>query len=245
VKTSLLKKAREPFLQVLTEVPWFGPVVSAVLVALLVNIITEALTTWGGLWLGWAAVGVLALVTVIFVYAYARSQSRRRERGIGSPIDLPNPDHKQGLIFLFSRKDTLREAIDHHRPALQHCWLLATPEMQDAASEAISHFSELSFTLHSVADRYDSNSCYQTIRDIYQHEVPRLGLAAVEVISDITGGTKPMTLGMIMACLEGEYPIEHVPTAFNAAGEATGPLPPIQILVQRNARRTRQNGGTS
>jgi hypothetical protein len=41
-----------------------------------------------------------------------------------------------------------------------------------------------------------------------------------------------MTMGMIVACLEGDYPIEHVPTAFDAAGQPTGPLPPIQIRVQ-------------
>ena len=70
------------------------------------------------------------------------------------------------------------------------------------------------------------------MRGIYRQEATRLGLAPDDVIADITGGTKPMTMGMIVACLEGGHPIEHVPTAFNAAGQPTGPLPPIQIVVQ-------------
>jgi len=109
--------------------------------------------------------------------------------------------------------------------------------MQNQASQAMGHFSDLSFTLHPLAGRYDSQTCYQTVRDICQREAPRLGLSPTEVIADITGGTKPMTMGMIVACLEGEYPypIEHVPTAFNAAGQPTGPLPPIQIMVQQQA----------
>ena len=229
------KYVREPFLRALAQVPWFGPVVSAVLVALLVNILTEALTAWGGLLLAWIAVAALALVTVAFVYAYAAGESRRRARDFGPLTDFAQPDKRRGLIFLFSREDTLREAIAYHSPTLEHCWLLVTPEMQDQAGQAVGHFSGVSFTLHALGSRYDSQGCYQAVRDIYRHEAPRLGLAPSEVIADITGGTKPMTLGLIVACLEGAYPVQHVPTAFNAAGGPTGPLPPIQIMVQRPA----------
>ena len=229
------KYVQEPFLRALTEVPWFGPVISAVLVALLVNILTEALTAWGGLWLGWGAVGLLALATVAFAHAYTVSESRRRGRGLGPIADLPNPQKHRGLIFLFSREETLREAIQYHQPELEHCWLLVTPEMRDRAASVVSHFPDLSFTLHPLGDRYDSQACYQTVRDIYRREASRQGISPKQVIADITGGTKPMTMGMIVACLEGDYPIEHVPTAFDAAGQPTGPLPPIQIRVQRGA----------
>jgi hypothetical protein len=233
MKTLWSKYIREPFLRALAEVPWFGPVVSAVLVALLVNILTEALTAWGGLGLGWGAVAILALATVAFAHAYTVTESRRRGHELGPIADLPNPQKHRGLIFLFSREETLREAIQHHQPGLKHCWLLVTPEMQGRATSTMRHFSDLSFALHPLSDRYDSQACYQTVLDIYQREAPRLGIPSGQVIADITGGTKPMTMGMIVACLEGDYPIEHVPTAFDAAGQPTGPLPPIQIRVQR------------
>jgi hypothetical protein len=224
----------EPFRRALTEVPWFGPVISAVLVALLVNILAAALTTWGGLGLAFAAIGMLALITVAFVYAYHMSEVRRRGRGLG-PIAWRCPQKHRGLVFLFSREETLREAIQHHQPVLEHCWLLVTPEMQEVANQAMSHFTDLRFTIHALSDRYDSQACYQTVCDIYQREAPRLGIPPEQVIADITGGTKPMTMGMIVACLEEDYPIEHVPTAFDATGRPTGPLPPIQITVQRGA----------
>ncbi|MFZ5917318.1 MAG: hypothetical protein ACOYZ7_10320 [Chloroflexota bacterium] len=229
------KYVREPFLRALTQVPWFGPVVSAVLVALLVNVFTEALTAWGGLWLGWGAVAALAVATFTFVYAYAASESRRRARHLGPLADFARPARRRGLIFLLSREDTLREAIAYHRPRLEHCWLLVTPEMQDQARQVMSHYPDLSFTLHPLTGRYDSQSCYQTVRDIYHHEAPRLGLEPSEVIADITGGTKPLTLGLIVACLEGQYPLQHVPTAFDAAGQPGGPLPPIQIALRTGA----------
>jgi hypothetical protein len=233
MKTLWSKYVWEPFLRTLTEVPWFGPVVSAVLVAMLINIFTEALITWGGLGLSWGAFAILALATVAFVYAYTVSEARRRGRGLGPIAPLPNPPRQRGLIFLFSREETLREAIQYHQPVLGHCWLLVTPEVRERATSVMSHFSDLSFTIHPLDDRYDSQACYQTVRDIYQQETRRLGVSPEQVIADITGGTKPMTMGMIVACLEGDYPIEHVPTAFDAAGHPTGPLPPIQITVQR------------
>lgn len=235
MKTLWSKYVRQPFLRALAEVPWFGPVVSAVLVALLVNLLTEALTTWGGLWLGWGAVAILVLATVAFAHAYTVSESRRRGQGLGPITDLPNPQKHQGLIFLFSREETLREAIQYHQPRLEHCWLLVTPEMRERATSVMSHFPDLSFTLHPLGDRYDSQACYQTVLDIYRRGASRQGIPPKQVIADITGGTKPMTMGLIVACLEGDYPIEHVPTAFNAAGQPTGPLPPIQIRVQRRA----------
>ena len=238
MKSLWSKYVREPFMRALTEVPWFGPVVSAVLMAMLINILTEALITWGGLWLGWGAFAVLALATVAFVYAYTVNEARRRGRGLGPIAHLPNPQKQRGLIFLFSREGTLREAIQYHQPVLEHCWLLVTPEMQDRAKQAMDHFPDLRFTLHALGDRYDSQACYQTVRDIYQREASRLDVPPEQVIADITGGTKPMTMGMIVACLDGDYPIEHVPTAFDADGHPTGPLPPIQIAVQRGA-----NGG--
>ena len=42
------KYVREPFLRALREVPWFGPVVSALLVTMAVDLLTQTVTTWGG-----------------------------------------------------------------------------------------------------------------------------------------------------------------------------------------------------
>jgi hypothetical protein len=224
---------RIPFLRALSEVPWLGPVVSAVLLAMLVNLLTDALTTWGGLRLGWVVIGVLTLITVAFVYAYHVSETRRRARGLGPVIDLPNPNKHRGLIFLFSREETLREAIQYHLPTLEHCWLLVTPEMQPQAQAAVGHFPNVRFAIHPVPDRYNTQACYQDVRHIYEHDALRLGIAPQEIIADITGGTKPMTMGMIMASLKSGFAIEHIPTAYDVAGQPTGPLPPIEIRVQR------------
>lgn len=79
------------------------------------------------------------------------------------------------------------------------------------------------------------------MENIYEQEGPRLGLRAEEIISDITGGTRPMAMGMIVACLDGGYAIEHVPTEYTATGKPKGPLPPIEISVHSNLRRARES----
>ena len=223
---------RDPFLKALTEVSWLGPVVSAVLIALLVNIISEALIAWGGLVAGVGAVIAMSVAAVVFAYGYSVADIRRRRPGLGPIAHLENPDKHEGLIFLFSREQTLREAIEYHRDALRHCWLLVTPQMQDQAQQAIHNFPGIRFTLHSLSHHYNTQQCYRTVQNIYAEEAPRLEIAPRRVISDITGGTKPMTMGMIVACLDGNRPIEHIPTAYDSLGRPTGPLPPIQIKAQ-------------
>jgi hypothetical protein len=236
VKRRWKEYVQGPFLRALREVPWFGPVISALLVTMMVDLLTQAVTAWGGLWLGWGVVGLLFVATVVFVYAYALSISRRTKQGLGTLIDLPRPDKHRGLIFLFSREDTLREAIRYHLPALKYCWLLVTPQMRERATNCEGEFPDVTFFPHPLVDHYDSQGTYRTIVRIYREDARRLGISSREIIADITGGTKPMTLGLVLACLEAEppYPIEHVPTVFDAE-EATRPLPPIQIVVRKEA----------
>jgi hypothetical protein len=104
--------------------------------------------------------------------------------------------------------------------------------MQELARKAMSRCPEIRFSLHALPDLYNTQGCYQVVRKIFRQEAPDLMIPSQQVIADITGGTKPMTMGMIVACLEGDYPIEHVPTVYEG-GKPKGPLPPIQISVQR------------
>lgn len=225
-------KVTGPFRQTFYEVSWFGPVVSGILVGMLVNILTTALTIWGGLWLGWGALLAMVLAAIAYVYVHFARERRRRRTTPAFIADLPDPEQCEGLIFLFSREDTLREAIQYHRPILKHCWLLVTPEMQDQAGQAVTHFPNIMFTLHPIPDTLDTPLCYRTVRDIYTDEAGRYEIAAERIISDITGGTKPMTMGMIVACLEGGHRIEHVPTEYDALHKPIGPLPPKEIRVR-------------
>ncbi|GIK75184.1 MAG: hypothetical protein BroJett021_41720 [Chloroflexota bacterium] len=218
-----------PFIRTLTEVAWFGPVVIAILVSLLVNMFTEALTTWGGVAFGFLVWIFLAAITISFVYGYNWVDRRRRGRGLGTPADRKHPSKYAGLVFLFSREDTLREAIQHHRPALQHCWLIVTPQMQPAALKAANHFDGIQFSIEPLSDLYDTRACFDIVCNIFEQKAGLLHITPAHMVADITGGTKPMTVGLILACIEHGVAIQHVPTAYDVTGKPGGPLSPIVI----------------
>jgi hypothetical protein len=219
-----------PFQRTLADVPWFGPTLSAVLLAALINVLTDTLSTLGGPLPGWLFILLLMVVAAGFVLAYNRRYHHWR-RSIGPIADIASPRRFEGLIFMFSRTDTLLEAIKHHQPELKHCWLIVTPEMQTAAGAAIADISTVRFSIVPITNLYNTQACYEVVRHIYQSGTQDVGIQPQNVVSDITGGTKPMTMGMIVACLEGNFPIEHVPTRYDQMNRPFGPLPPIEIRV--------------
>ena len=161
---------------------------------------------------------------------YNRREQERRHGIPGFIADLPDPECSVGLVSLFSNKDTLAEAIRFHRSTLL-CWLLVTPEMQTKATQAIADLEGVQFSLHPIDNALNTVLCYNTVRHVFEEEAPLHSISPSQVIADITGGTKPMTMGMIMACLKGGYRIEHVPTQYGSDGKPVGPLPPKEIRV--------------
>ncbi|MEW6716435.1 MAG: hypothetical protein AB1345_02870 [Chloroflexota bacterium] len=222
-----------PLQRTLADVSWFGPTLSAVLLAALINVLTDTLNTLGGPLLGWFFIFLLIIATTGFVIAYNQKYHQWR-RNIGPIADIESPRKFEGLIAIFSRKDTLLEAIEHHLPELKHCWLIVTPEMQAAAGATTANILDVRFSILPITNLYNTQACYEIVRHIYNIGTRDLDIEPENVIADITGGTKPMTMGMIVACLEGGFPIEHIPTKYDSTGKPLGPLPPIEIRVQQS-----------
>jgi uncharacterized membrane protein YeaQ/YmgE (transglycosylase-associated protein family) len=85
-----------PFLHAVQEIPWFGPVISGVIVALLVNTLSTTLTELFGLWGAWIVMLVIGVVLVVFV-VQAQSATTLRRKMI--PVEIPAPKKYRGLIF--------------------------------------------------------------------------------------------------------------------------------------------------
>jgi len=69
----------------------------------------------------------------------------------------------------------------------------------------------------------DAQDTFDQVNRVYRVDASRLQLAAEEIIADFTGGTKPMSVGMIMACLPVDRSLEYV--AFNQpAKRMSGPF---------------------
>lgn len=227
-----------PMTQTLSQLPWFGFVLTTVLIAAAVNILTAIIVEAFGV--GWALLFLLVAVasTVLFVNAYAyrfRQQLIQGERIIG---DKPHPAPRPGLIVLVTGAPTLYKAIDYHRPALKHLWLIVTPEMRDATGRLRTYAESFGITCHplDLEQEYDANLCYRLVRQVYDVAAVPHELTRNEIIADMTGGTKPMTAGMVLACSDLNAPLQHVPTQFVGGGQPTVPLDPIEVLIGRTSR---------
>jgi len=230
-----------PIMQTLDEISWFGFLLSAILVAAVVNILTSILlTAVGPAWAVLALVIVLA-TTVGFANLYMIKLRAAQARGQATIRDKHSPDPRRGLIVMVTRAPTLRKAIDYHaggaeRPGkLEHVWMIVTPEMDDQAKQLRAYAESRGIKCHELdlPDEYDANRCYQLVRDVFQVHAPAQQVAPAEVIADITGGTKPMTAGMLLACDDLQQMLEHVPTQF-VMGQPSIPLDPIEIILTRS-----------
>jgi hypothetical protein len=85
----------------------------------------------------------------------------------------------------------------------------------------------LSVQMLKAASPADAQDTFDVVNRVYRQS----GLEPGEIIADFTGGTKPMTVGMIMACLPVERELEYVP--FNP--ESKTMHGPFLIDYQHNA----------
>ncbi|MDQ2999501.1 MAG: hypothetical protein M3R61_20910 [Chloroflexota bacterium] len=125
-------------------------------------------------------------------------------------LTLEPPALAQGLIVLVSplrAREPLSalgtyQAIDYHRGMLRRYWLLATDDARSTAEALANHFSayRLECTIHTIANGADAAETCATVTAIYT-QIEQDGIfSTVDVIADITGGTKPMTAGLVLAC---------------------------------------------
>ena len=179
-----------------------------------------------------ASAAILPLVYVSFralVRAFGRSQRTQIEE------DLRVPPHA-ALVLLVSANRTAPEPdmIAHHLQgaALRHCWLVVTPAVRD-----LGRHEDLRYTLNSrnveahlleVADARQAEGTYLQVRRAVSEARALLG-ADAPVIVDITGGTKPMTAGAVLACRELGAAMEYAVAANPQTPGRGGPATPILV----------------
>jgi hypothetical protein len=128
------------------------------------------------------------------------------------------PPRRRGLIVLVGTgrpgEDPMRQsawsAIEYHfsqsrEVGLERCWLIATagekgslPIAQEL--EKLCSAKNIVPIIRTVADPFSVQESYELVQRIYEQEVPENGLLESDVIADFTGGVKPMSAGMILAC---------------------------------------------
>lgn len=213
-----------------------GLLMVGILGNLVYDLLLAPVTVWGVLWRPLLA---SALLTGLAYLLYQRD--RRRERRVRVEIDESRlaPPHA-GLIWLLGPGpvDHLLFALGHHHAGggAAHCWLVMESHVK-AIQDAFQKVSEwvlegeTKTQLHPVyIETLDAQQAYQAVHDIFNREAGEVRLEPGQVIADITGGTKQLTAGMVLAALTTGGALEYVESDRDAEGQPiSGTLRVVEV----------------
>ena len=207
-----------------------GTAALTVVVQILYDLAKTPCGILGGIILALLLIGVVGLLLWI--------DQRNRERITGLKLeDVPINPHP-GLIMMISphNKDVPLKVIEHHQLALKHCWLVATKDSLDTAIELAADIRHRwpSIRVHDaepgdLVDPDYSQGTWQRVENIYV-EAREWGLKEDDIVADITGGLKPMTAGMAIACLPRNRPMQYLKTIRDEEGK---PIPDAPTVVMK------------
>jgi hypothetical protein len=207
-----------------------------VLVSVMGNVATDLIRHYVGdttphQWMvfGGAGVGLGAVILLAHIAGVLRAEFRgpRDWR-----IEGTKPAASQGLVAFVSLKqrEHLEKALAYHNERLKRVWLVATPEAQPLAREIREKYETATCLVDIVPldDEWDLARAREVVEGIYRDKLGQI--AEQDVIADFTGGTKPLTVGMIFACLSPSRKLQYVPAVYSG-GKAVRPGDPIEYSI--------------
>lgn len=184
----------------------------------------------------WTLVGIVVASVVILplLYLSFRTLVRAFRRPQATTIDEAlrvSPHAALVLLVSTNPKAPELDMIHYHlqHATLRHCWLVVSP-----AVRALNRHEDLRAVLenHNVmthllelADARQGQATYQQVQHAVAHAQQLLG-PTDSIIVDITGGTKPMTAGAVLACRETATAMQY---ALPSAPGHTGPSLPMLV----------------
>jgi hypothetical protein len=201
----------------------------------------KELLSWLGVPRGWVEglmpflILALAAAAILTIALWQSGRIPLAGRFPREPLSLP--DGKQGIILLVSRPDSAMYAIEYHyrhKGTLRYVWLIPSKEeeceqfgacSQPAAEEiralcvglrsevemATGQARPMDLRIMDGVSPADAQDTFDRVNRVYRTEGHRCGLEPGDLIADFTGGTKPMSVGMIMACLPVDRSLQYVP----------------------------------
>ena len=101
---------------------------------------------------------------------------------------------------------TYHVSLNRKEAGLEYCWLIASAGEQGSVpvAETLQTVCQDQFGVETeiltVNNPFNVQETYEVVQHIYGNLLPATGLTEQEVIADFTGGVKPMSAGMILAC---------------------------------------------
>ena len=186
--------------------------------------------------LGLAGAWGFAFLLLLVVIGVIVGQYLLREKRKKSIVVAENkPDKKKGLILLLSpTKGASIEAINYHLPRLRVLWLISTTQSAKLAADLNATFQDKIEKIHwgeeYEVDPNDPKSTFNIVKTI-SLTASNERVFRPQLIADITGGTKPMSVGMTLACLAYQVDIQYMKTIRKADGSIDEDAQPVPIQI--------------
>lgn len=196
--------------------------------------------------LGLAGAWALALALIALSLAVIAWQARRARSANAVDISVDEqPSKRVGLIVLVSpHRATAPAAISYHLGTLRTCWLIASQDSLDVAKELQAEFAgqieHIYFGSKYLVDPDEVEDTYDLVTRILENEAPAEGILARQIIADITGGLKPMTAGMALACLAKNRDMQYMKARRNEKGEPGRAVPSEPVRIDIELRQNHQ-----
>lgn len=177
----------------------------------------------------------LTSLVILVLLAYGAGAIQRRLIAPPPPyrvVDRPQPRPARGLIAFVSLRQRahLEKALSYHADRLEQVWLIATADTESLATEIKNELEteKCKFVIQPLNHPYELLRAKEVVEHIYRSQLGEL--AEEDVVADFTGGTKPMAVGMIFACLSPPRSLQYVPARYDA-GEPDQPLEPVKYTI--------------
>lgn len=165
--------------------------------------------------------------------------SRRLARFAQLPVDLAGrePKKHRGLILMVSQPDPCEQAIRYHLPRLKRCWLVCSVQTLEIAEKLRQKFPQVcQDTPIVISDIYNPLEFCTCINKIYRDRLPQ-GWAESDVIADFTGMTAHGSVGMVLATLGTDRPLQYTPAKLDPdTRRPIAPMDPIEIALRPRRR---------
>jgi len=162
----------------------------------------------------------------------------QRKRGQAVLVAENIPDKKKGLILLLSPKlGSSIAAIEYHLPELRALWLITTKESADTAAMINKQFSDKIRKIHwgneYEVDANEAKPTFNVVKSILL-SAHKERIFRPQIIADITGGTKPMSAGMTLACLAYDVDIQYIKSQRDDKGQIDYDTRSVPIQLDLN-----------
>jgi hypothetical protein len=188
-----------------------------------------------GLWGAWILAAALLIVAVAIIVYQTKRRTAVGRVGINEGL---KPERRRGLVVLVSSsKAAAPDAIEYHLggETLRVLWLIASPETLAVAGELAGRYRDRITAIRwgedYVVDADRVEDTYRLVQRIFEEEAPHRKLAPQEIIADITGGMKPMTAGVALACLAHNRDMQYMVSVRGENGEPRRDVPPEPIKI--------------